>query len=112
MEMTNVEVTLVDSLLPGVAGYKAPLPLLVSSGYVPQALTLGFPEVRDVSDKRPSAHGTFDYTRYHGAGAVTLVTGIASELTPSLDDQDLEAQLRAWMPPYRRRAQATSRVPP
>lgn len=101
-EMSNIEVTLVDSLAPTAPGYKAPLPLLVANGYVPQSLTIGFPEVRDVSAKRPVAHGTFDFTQFHGSGSVSLVVGIASELTPLLDDQDLEDQLRAWMPPYRR----------
>jgi hypothetical protein len=59
--------------------------------------------VRDVVDKRPVAHGTFDYTKYHGSGSVTLVLGLASELTGGLyDDEDLLDQLKAWMPPYRR----------
>lgn len=102
MELSNVEVTLVDSLLPTAAGYKAPLPLLVASGFVPQTLTIGFPEVRDVVDKRPIADGTYDYTAYYGSGSVQLVVAIASELTPGLDDEDLLDMLKAWMPPGRR----------
>lgn len=33
----------------------------------------GFPEIREVSDPRPDAHGTVDRTRYFGARNMTLV---------------------------------------
>lgn len=100
--MRNVELYLEDSLLPGDAGYKEPLYLSPEFGYVPQNLNLGFPEVRDVVSKRPSANGVFDYTSFFGAKSVSISIGIANELyrgSDSVDDQILEDRLRSWMLP-------------
>ena len=98
-EMTNIEMYLEDSIVAGAAGHKPTLALNVANGYVPQNLNLGFPEVREVSSKRPSANGTFDYTSLFGAKAVSASIGMASELVPGATDQVLEDRLRLWVMP-------------
>jgi hypothetical protein len=99
--LTNVDAYLEDSRLPSDAGYIPPLLLQPQYGFVPQRFNPGFPEIRDVSEKRPSQNGTFDFTHYFGARAITLEVALASELQddPLVTDQVLEDQLRRWMAP-------------
>ena len=99
--LTNIDAYLEDSRLPGSAGYIPPLILSPQYGFVLQRFNPGFPEIRDVSEKRPSQNGTFDFTRYFGARAITLEVALASELQddPLVTDQVLQDQLRRWMAP-------------
>lgn len=99
--MTNIDARLEDSRLVGTAGYIAPLILQPQYGFVPQRLSPGYPDPRDVSEKRPSQNGTFDFTTYFGARAVSLEVAFASELQndPLVTDLILEDRLRRWMAP-------------
>lgn len=79
------------------------LDLVWSNGYVPQELNLGFPDIRDVTQKKPSANGTYDYTRHFGAAAVQVKLALESTAMPvPLSDRKLEDQLRHWLNPQRR----------
>jgi hypothetical protein len=42
-----------------------------TAGYAMTALSIGFPDVRDVTNNRPWQHGTDDQTRFFGGRAVT-----------------------------------------
>lgn len=95
----RVEVRLED-----VDGYYAPLDLTRTNGYEIQALNTGFASVREVTDKRSSQNGEFDFTQFFGARAVSLSVALAPELAsvPSTTEQALEDTLRAWCAPHRR----------
>jgi Siphovirus-type tail component, C-terminal domain len=100
--LTNIDAYLEDSRAPGSAGYIPPLILQPSYGFVPSNFNGGWPEVREVTDKRPSQNGTFDFTTSFGARAVSLEVSLAPELRDdgaSVTDHDLEDQLRKWMLP-------------
>lgn len=99
--LSNIDAYLEDSRAPGSAGYIPPLALTPANGYVPQRFNPGFPEIRDVSERRPSQNGTFDFTNHFGARAVTLQVSIAHELqdNPAVTDQILEDGLKKWMLP-------------
>lgn len=99
--LSNIDVYLEDSRSPSAGGYIPPLVLAPQFGFVPQRLNRGFPEIRDVSDKRPSQNGTFDFTEFFGARAITLEVSVATELqdNPSITDEILEDSLRKWMLP-------------
>jgi hypothetical protein len=105
--LTNISMRLEDALLPGAPGYKPPLLLAPQYGYVPQSISLGHLDVREVVNKRPSANGTFDYTGLYGSRAVSANIGLAAEIADGslypdlvgLYDSDLEDRLKAWTDP-------------
>lgn len=85
------------------AGPYRRLDLIHSNGYVPQEINLGFPDIRDNVQKRPSANGTFDFTRYFAASAVQIKVAMEPSLmaTP-VTTRRLEDQLKRWLNPARR----------
>lgn len=99
--LSNIDIYLEDSRSSSAVGYIPPLFLTPQFGYVPQRLNRGFPEIRDISDKRPSQNGTFDFTEFFGARAITFEVSLATELQdiPSITDEILEDNLRKWMLP-------------
>jgi hypothetical protein len=72
-------------------------------GYVPQDITIGFPDVRDNVVKRPQANGTADHTKFFGASAVNIKVALEPSMMPvPVTQRKLEDQLRGWMNPRRR----------
>lgn len=73
------------------------------NGYVPQSIDLGFPDIRGNVQKRPSANGTYDYTRFFGASAVNIQVALESSGMPiPVSDRKLEDALSRWLNPLRR----------
>jgi hypothetical protein len=95
---------IIEARLEDQAGLYPEMEVRHSNGFVIQNLSLGFPVVREVMDRRAAQNGETDYTNYFGARSVVLSVALAPEIAsdPTVTEQALEDRLRAWLLPSRR----------